>query len=295
MKILEEPINLTGDSTIKIKWGEIPRFPFPLHVHSYCEILYVPEFHGTKFVGDCIESFERHELILMAGNLPHFWRRDETSRPGEPERKFRRMVVHFPDDFLGQALNVYPEFASIRSLMEKASRGISFLEPDSSRIGRQLLKLNTLDGFRQIIQFLKILHKMAQVDNYRLLASEAYNAGTENRADDRLHKVTHFLAYNYGQRISLNEVAELAGMHPTAFSRYFKEKTGKQFTVYLNELRIGFACKLLVNGKLQISEISFETGYNNLSNFNRTFKAVTGLTPTDYQKKYLQTAIFPKN
>ena len=225
---------------------------------------------------------------MVAGNLPHFWRNDECYYTEGSPLRASRIVVQFPLDFLKPHIETYPEFLPIRNLLLRSEKGIRFLPPHNVEIGEMLLDLPHLSGFRQIMGFLELLNHMSQITNYKLLASDAYQPGRHEIFDNRLEKVMRFLTYNYQNQISLDEVAEIAGLHPTSFCRYFKDKTGKQLSVYLNELRIGFSCKLLIKGSMQVSQICYETGFNNLSNFNRTFKSITGLTPTQYQDQFLK-------
>jgi len=288
MKIMHEKIDFPGQSTLKFKLGDIPFFNYPWHYHSEYEIIHLLESTGTRFVADHIEPFGPGDTVMVAGNLPHLWRNDDTYYTEGSPLRANRIIVQFPYDFLKPHIDNYPEFLSIRNLLIRSEKGIRFLEPHNDEIGKMLLELPRLSGFRQIMGFMEILNHMSLITNYKLLASDAYQPGRHEIFDNRLEKVMRFLTYHYQNHISLDEVAELAGMHPTSFCRYFKDKTGKQLSVYLNELRIGFSCKLLIKGTMQVSQICYETGFNNLSNFNRTFKSITGLTPTQYQDQFLK-------
>lgn len=287
-KIMHEQIDFPGQSTIRFKWGEIPFFTYPWHYHSEYEILYLIESTGTRFVADHIEPFGPGDLVMVAGDLPHYWRNDEEYYLPGTGLKAKRFVIQFPRDFMQPVINTYPEFLTIKNLLLRSEKGIRFLPPQNDEIGQMLLELRDFSGFRQIMRFLEILNYMAQNTNYKLLASDAYQPGRHEIFDNRLEKVIRFLTHNYQTQVRLEEVAQIAGMHPTAFCRYFKDKTGKQVSTYLNELRIGFACRLLINGAMQVSQICYETGFNNLSNFNRTFRKITGMTPTQYQEEMMK-------
>lgn len=286
MKIMHEHIDFPGQSTLKIKWGEIPFFNYPWHFHTEYEVLYLLESTGTRYVADSIEPFGPGDLVMVAGNLPHYWRNDDEYYKGNPDLKAKRIVVQFPNDYMKPHLDTYPEFRTIKNLLARSEKGIRFFPPEADVIGHMLLELLDLTGFRQLIRFTEIMYEMSLNTNYKLLASEAYKPGNHVISDNRLDKINRFLTYNYQNEITLQEVAEIAGLHPTAFCRYFKEKTGKSLSVYLNELRIGFACKLLMKGNMQVSQVCYETGFNNLSNFNRTFKQITRLTPSHYRENY---------
>lgn len=285
---MPEYIDFSDQNTIKLKWGDIPCFGYPWHYHSEYEIIYILDSTGTRFVADHIGRFDPGELVMLAGNLPHFWRSDEKYYRGDPGLNLRRLVVQFPNDFMQYQINNHPEFAAVKKLLINSEKGIRFLPPQSENIGRMLLGLTRLKGFRQLIRFLEILQYMAQIEGYKLLASDAYKSGENTIFDERLQKIMKYLVSNYHNNITLDEVANLAGMQRNAFCRYFKEKTSMNLSAHLNELRIGFACKLLSRGDMRVMQICYETGFNNLSGFYRTFKKITGLTPRQYQKQILK-------
>jgi AraC-like DNA-binding protein len=132
----------------------------------------------------------------------------------------------------------------------------------------------------------ELLQVLAKTDKYKLLAGELYQQENYNFSNFRLTKIIQFLNTNYQRKIELEKVADIANLHPAAFCRFFKEKTGKSLSEYVNDMRIGYACRLLIEGKMSVSQISFQSGFNNLSNFNRTFKKHTGFTPTNYSQEF---------
>jgi len=136
------------------------------------------------------------------------------------------------------------------------------------------------------LMLLQILESMAHTDNYRLLAGELYRKSIHDFNGDRLAKVMHYINVSYRRKIELGEVSEIANLHPAAFSRFFKEKTGKTFIHFINNMRISYACKLIIENQLSVSEVCYESGFNNISNFNRTFKKQTGYTPTEYYDQF---------
>ena len=282
---MEEYIDFSDQSTLRLKWGDLPFSSYPWHYHSEHEIIYLLESTGTRFVADHIENFGPGDLVMLAGNLPHYWHSDEKYRKGDPDLFARRLVVHFPNDFMKDQINTCAEFAALKSLFKNSEKGIRFLPPQSEKIGQMLLQLLQLKGFEQLRWFLEVLQHMAQNTNYILLTSDAYNLDHYAVTSKRLREVIRYMMSNIHNHISLDEMASLAGMQRTAFCRFFKEETGRSCITYLNELKIGFACKLLVKGDMSILRICYETGFNSLSGFNRTFKRITGLNPKQYQKR----------
>lgn len=282
MKLMHEQIDFPGRSPVKVKWREMPFFTYPWHFHSEFEILYVMEGFGTRFVADNIETFQSGDMALIGSNLPHFWRSDESYLNSGGKLKVKYLVIQFPDDFLREEIANYPEFHLIGELLQRASRGIGFSSEFTTRISRKLIKMAQKTGFERIILLQELLQILAKTNDYKLLAGELYQFENHDFTNDRLTKVMHFLNTNYQRKIELVKVAEIANLHPSAFCRYFKEKTGKSLSEFISDMRISYACRLIIEGKLSVSQICFESGFNNISNFNRTFKNHTGFTPTNY-------------
>ena len=283
---MHEHIDFPLQSAIKVKWQRKPHFTYPWHFHSEYEILYVIEGTGTSFVADNIEHFGSGDLAMLGSNLPHFWRSDEKYHLPDSKEKINYIVIQFPGDLFREPIFEYPEFHVIQKLFERSSRGIRFLPAFSEKMGKQVLKVAQSSGFERVILLLKLLHELAKTEKYKLLAGELYHHQNHDFTDDRLTKVLHFLTTRYQQKIELEQVAEIAHLHPSAFCRFFKEKTGKSFSEYVTDLRISYACRLILDDRLSISQICFECGYNNISNFNRSFKKHTRYTPTEYYTEF---------
>jgi len=282
MKIMHEHIDFPGLSTVKVKICDKPHFTYPWHFHPEFEMLYVIEGSGTRFVADNIEEFKSGDLTLLGSTLPHFWRSDEKYLKNEEDLRVKYVVIQFPSDFFKCEIQSYPEYHLIGDLLKRASRGVWFSPGFSEKVRKKVLKVANSIGFKRVIGMQELLHEMAKTNEYRLLAGELYQPESHNLSNFRLAKVIQFLNTNYQQKIELEKVAEIANLHPAAFCRFFKEKSGKPLSEYVNDLRISYACRLIIDGKLSVSQISYESGFNNLSNFNRTFKKHTGLAPTQY-------------
>ncbi|MFW6290396.1 MAG: AraC family transcriptional regulator [Mariniphaga sp.] len=291
MKAMQEHIDFPLRSAVKVKWQRKPRFTYPWHFHSEIEILYVIDGTGTSYVADNIESFESGDLALLGSNLPHFWRSDEKYHAHGSDENVNYIVVQFPVDLFRESLFEYPEFHVMQQLFKRASRGLRFEPPFAQKAGKQILKIAYAKGFERVILLLKLLHQMATTENYRVLAGALYNQQDHDFTNNRLTRILHFISTSYQQKIELEKVAEIAHLHPSAFCRFFREKTGKSLSEYVTDLRISYACKLIIEGKLSVSQICYESGFNNLSNFNRSFKKHTGFTPTDYYRNFRGTAL----
>jgi AraC-like DNA-binding protein/mannose-6-phosphate isomerase-like protein (cupin superfamily) len=279
---MQEHIDFPGRSAVKVKIREMPHFTYPWHFHPEFELLYVIDGTGTSFVADSIEEFSSGDLALIGSNLPHFWRSDDKYLNSEGKLKIKYIVIQFPHDFLKDEVSKYPEYHLIGELLDNASQGIRFSPIFALQISKMILKVAKTSGFERIISLQQLLQVLAKTKEFKLLAGNLYQNENHNFTNLRLTKVMQFLNTNYQRKIELGKIAAIANLHPAAFCRFFKEKSGKSLSEYVNDLRIGYACRLIIDGKLSISQISYESGFNNLSNFNRTFKKHTGFTPTDY-------------
>ena len=290
MKIMHEQVSFAPRTMLKVKWDDFPHFTYPWHFHSEFEIVYVLKSSGKRFVADSVESFQEGDITLMGSYLPHFWKSDVPDGIEEGSR-VNAIVVQFHKDFFRDEINSYPEFHNINELLKRAARGIHFNKTSGEKIGKMLKRLLKLNGLERMLYFIKLMDTMGRTENYRILASKAYLLEEHKELNNRLDKIMHFINTNYQRKITQEEVATKIGMTTAAFCRYFKGKTGKGFIFFINEMRIGYACKLLIENHLSISQICFECGFNNISNFNRIFKRQTGYTPGEYQQQFIKATV----
>ena len=290
MKIMHEQVSFAPRTMLKVKWDDFPHFTYPWHFHSEFEIVYVLKSSGKRFVADSVEPFQEGDITLMGSNLPHFWKSEIQNNP-ENSNRVNAIVVQFHKDFFRDEISAYPEFHRISELLKRAARGIHFNNPSGEKIGKMLKRLLKLNGLDRMLYFIKLMDTMSRIENYRILASKAYLLEDHRELNNRLDKIMHFINTNYQRKITQEEVAAKIGMTTASFCRYFKEKTGKGFIFFVNEMRIGYACKLLIENHLSISQICFECGFNNISNFNRMFKRQTGYTPGEDQQQFIGATV----
>jgi AraC-like DNA-binding protein len=291
MKIKHEQISFPPRTMLKVKWDDFPHFTYPWHFHSEFEIVYVLKSSGKRFVADSIEPFSEGDLTLMGSNLPHFWKSEDINSPTNENLRVNAIVVQFHKDFFRDEINTYPEFHRISELLKKASRGVHFPSPGNEKIGKMMKRLLKLNGLDRMLYFIKLMDTMARTVNCRTLASTAYQLEEHKELNSRLDKIMHFINTNYQRKITQEEIAARIGMSTVAFCRYFKEKTGKGFIFFINEMRVGYACKLLIENHLSVTQICFECGFSNLSNFNRTFKRLTSYTPGEYRQQFVRATV----
>ena len=180
-----------------------------------------------------------------------------------------------------------PEMSSIDNLLKNARYGIKFVG-DTTLMINQIKKLENLSGVDKAVCFIQLLNLLAKHENFDLLSSVGFVDSFKMSGEKNLEKVYEYIIKNFKENISLTDVAKVANMNPSAFSRFFKRVNRKTYSEYLNEVRVGYACKLLMEEKYNISEICFDSGFNNISNFNRQFKKTTSYSPSDYMRLHLK-------
>ena len=282
---MHEQVDLPGGSPLKVKWDDFPHFTFPWHYHSEYEIVYIIKSTGTRYVGDNVGRFSDGNLVLIGSNVPHLWKNSQEYYAENSPLRVNAIVIQFPDDFVQGLRDSYPEFQNIRQLLKRAERGVCFSPSDAKIFGDQLMNLLTLKGFERLLVFISIFEQMATVKDYSLLASEFYKTTAAIGSDQRLSKILSYIQLNYQDELSVGALAKKFNMNTTAFCRYFKEKTSKPLIQYINEMRVGYACKLLMDKSLTVSEICFKCGFNNVSNFNRTFNRINNCSPSIYRQQ----------
>ncbi len=286
---MHELITFPGGEYLKVKWDEFDHFTFPWHFHNEYEIIFVEESFGKKFVGDRIEPFGKGDLVLLGSGLPHFWKNDHVYYENDPGKIVKAVVVHFPGNFMESEINEFGDLTSVRNLLSSASRGIAIDAPDNIPIGKKVKKLLRVSGVARFLLFFEILKDMAESEHYHLMATRGFENDLSQfeMQNRRLIKTLQFINRNYTNKITLEDVARKFGFNASYLSRYFKKNTGKSFVSYINELRINYACRLLIDNDLSVTQICYECGFNNLSHFYRTFKKRVKLMPKEYQKQYL--------
>ncbi len=270
-------------SSFLIHRFESPYFESPWHFHPEIEIVLCDGGYGQKFIGNHISDYEKGDLILLGSNLPHWFKADDNFyKKEEQKEKPASLVVQFNENLLAQNGQLL-ELENIFGLLQKAKHGVEFLGSGKKEFAVELQYLLKQGSFEKYLGLIKLLHKMANYSQIRLL-SDFEMVGLNSKESDRLSLVFDYVLKNYKNIITLPEVAEILNLNESAFCRFFKQRTQKTFVEFVNEIRLNQACKLLKNSKLTILDICFEVGFNNLSNFNRQFKKQIGKSPMEYRK-----------
>jgi AraC-like DNA-binding protein/quercetin dioxygenase-like cupin family protein len=246
------------------------------HYHPEYEIVYVPKGNGKRHVGHHVSTYTEGELVFLGPNLPHL------NFGHGVVGDFEEIVVQLREDFLGKDFLQKPELEAVRRLFERAHQGMAFHGETKKRVGRQVALLVTLLPFERILALLTIFQQLAVSTEYQILNAESISLDINGRGQERINRIYGYVETNYAQPIDIHNVASLANMTVPAFCRYFRKMTQMTFTDFVNEFRITQARKLLTSDR-SIGDVCYESGFNNLSHFNKVFRQRTGQTPGMYR------------
>lgn len=259
---------------------ETTTFDHPYHYHPEYELTLITAGSGHRFVGDHTDTFVSNDLVLLGKDLPHCW-----LDFGQSKHLVSAVVIQFRDDCLGEGFFDLPEMHRIQLLLKRAGRGIHFLKADDLLM-QDLRSLPHLAGPDKLITFLSVMNRLSVTDDFAILSAKEYSTMPTGSKFSRIDKVFQYVSTEFHSAIDLSKIAGLVHMTPSAFCHYFKKYTKKTFTQYVNEVRIGYACKLLMESDLNVSEVCYQSGYNSLSRFNKCFKKITKKTPLNYRKHF---------
>lgn len=271
------------------KMLQAPYFDPNWHFHPEYQLFVVLQGTGTRFIGDHVKAFKSGDVVFTGPNLPHLWRSDPEYFEGHKELLAQGVVIYFHESFLGKSFLEKEETIRLKQLFMKVFRGMEITGNTAVRVTTMMKELLQLEGFDRILQLLNILNVLANTTDYELLSSAGYRNSLKESDTERMNKVHAYVMKNFRNRISLEEVAAIAYMTPSSFSRYFKTHANKTFSEFVTEIRIGHACKLLIEKKINISQACYESGFQTLSNFNRQFKSITLRSPLEYKKEYSES------
>lgn len=252
------------------------------HFHPEIELVFISGADGTRHVGDHISKYVESDLVLIGSYIPHL------NFDFGVKTEYEKTVLHLQEDFLADILIQTPELASLSTLFQNASYGISFGKKTIEKIGTRLKSLHELGGFKRFLEVLDILHQLAATQDYTLLHTQPYRNSFHKKEQERLRRIYDYIHNYYSERISIEQVASLAHLSPEAFCRYFKRMTRLTFVEFLNRYRISQSKRLLL-ADMTIAEVSYACGFESLSYFNRIFKKYNGEAPSVFRKRFSMT------
>ncbi len=280
MKAILEKISPTENYSFKAMDFRVRRFRSPFHYHPEIELTFIASSSGQRFVGDHIGRFASGDLVLMGPNLPHMYINDETFTGPAHSICWQFLPECLGPDFFQRA-----EMKEIRLLLEKSKVGLSFYGRTRDKVAVLMAQFWNHEGTARILAFLNVLEILARSKDYRTLASPAYSPSLSLYQGERINRVCELISKKFKEGITQSEAARMARMSGPSFSRFFKRATNKTFRSFLNEVRIGYASQLLSETDHTVAEACYESGFGNLSNFNRQFLKLKKVSPRVYRKK----------
>lgn len=260
-------------------------FPYPWHYHPEYELVLITKSTGRRMVGDHIGYFQDDDLVFMGPLLPHVWVNDTEYVTGQAKSSAEAIVIQFLESFLGDFFINIPELEPLKKILRQSKRGIAINGKTRERINNLMKKMLYQNGLQRLASLFTIFDILSGCSEYELLANPTYEQQVQfTNCSDRFNKITEYIMRNFTNDISLPEIAGIANMGVTAFCNFFKQHHKVTFVEYLNTVKIGHACKMLSEKDENIVGVAYDSGYNTLANFNRQFKKIKKMTPTEYRK-----------
>ncbi len=286
MKPVRFVIPKTSGTSFRVQYDRGSHFYDTIHYHPEYQITLIVKGDGTRFIGNSVERFKAGDVYLIGKNVPHVFRSD--TRYYEPGTLLESYGISFfvNTETLGEHFFDLPEMAPIKRLLELGAHGLVFKNEDRRALIHGIMKIPQFEDFARFQHILSLLNSMAHAQDMFTLSSVPFVEPSSDAEHERINVVFQYLSTHFTQEISLDTIANVASMTTNSFCRYFKKRTGKPFSNFLNDMRIEYACHLIAGSMRSYGEVAMECGYNNLSYFNRQFKLIMGLTPRQYRNKY---------
>ncbi|MGY4383969.1 AraC-like DNA-binding protein [Pedobacter sp. UYP24] len=282
LKVSNNPVN-----SFSARRDEVPYINNKWHYHAEVELIYFKKGNGTQFIGDSIKRFRSGDVLLVGAHLPHYWRFDDIYFNEEQKTNADVLVVHFGENFWGSQFLALPENKILKTILEKAQRGLKVNDKQKKHIGELMEFILLAEGPKRIIYLMEALAAIEASAQLTQLSSIGFRHNYEDKENDRINTIYNYSIANFKRKIQMEEMSSVASISPNSFCRYFKSRTGKTYTQFISEIRVGHACKLLIEDIMNVKQICYESGFNNFASFHKHFKVITGKSPLTYQKSYL--------
>lgn len=264
----------------------LKHFVVPWHFHPEIELMLITNGKGTRFIGDSIESFDAGDLVMVGPNLAHVWKNSADHYMDETDCVAACTYCVFNEDSFGKQFFDIPENHKIKELITKSERGIKFGSKITAEVSDLIVQAAGKKGIEQFIALMTILNALSNTDDYTFLSTIGFNGKIQAFDLNRLNRVLEYVMQNFRNDIKLEDVAAEANMSPTSFCRYFKSRTNKTVMQFINEIRIGYAHKMLLETQYNVEQICYECGFKNVSNFYEQFHRITGTSPFKFRKEH---------
>ena len=283
MKAILEKVITIEPVTLKVEFYSKPRFEMPYHYHPENEMVLITKGEGFRYVGDHCEPFEPDDLVLIKGNVPHFWESPRDRNSQRRRSSAESVYIQFPDSVFPQNFRQMVEFKCITEVLEKSGRGIKITHPLKNSLVSQVKGMLNLPYFERLVRLYEILNMIGSSQDYELLCSPEFSGNITDSDSVVINKVYSALLENFKTNLTLDQLAVRSNMNKSALCRYFKQKTGSPIIDMLVKIRVGHACRLISNN-VPIPEACFESGFNTIENFNKMFRRHIGKSPGEFKK-----------
>lgn len=285
MQAILRKIDSNANNSFIARTDMVSHFYNKWHFHPELELTHIIHGKGNRFVGDNIDFFEDGDLVMIGSNLPHVWKNDISYFEGREDQIAMANVIQFLPNFFGETFYNLKEIKNINFLFEKSQLGLKIVGTTRNIVIKLISQIFETDSsLKRLCILLEILETIAISDEIQQLSSKGFVDAYQRLDTQRINKVYEFTINQYHRKILIDEVAVIANMSVSNFCKYFKSRTQKTYIQLLTEVRIGFACQMLIENRKSVQQIAFDCGFHNLSNFNRTFKIQKHQKPIEYKQ-----------
>ncbi|MHA4845036.1 AraC family transcriptional regulator [Flavitalea antarctica] len=282
MKPLIQKLPLNAETSFIAKTFRTPHFEVSWHQHIELELILFTEGTGMSFIGNAVGEFNTGDIFFIGSNVPH------TFQKHQGDQIASAVVVQFTDTFWGKQFLQIPETKQAVQLFDLSMKGLKIEGSVKKALGKLIQQLEHAEGFSRISTLCNCLQIILDNKNNVCLSSDHMNV-LNTKSKERLDKIFQYTITNFQQPLSLQQIAQIANMSITAFCSYFKKSTKKSYIEFLNEVRVGYACKLLQDTDKPIRDICYECGYNTPENFNKQFLSIKKVTPRAFRNQFRLT------
>jgi AraC-like DNA-binding protein/quercetin dioxygenase-like cupin family protein len=279
-------VNKGANCSISVRQDFVPHNNNWWHYHTEVELIHFEKGQGTHFIGDYVKRFNRGDIVLIGSSLPHYTRFDDEYFQDTENFVPDIRVVHFSDNLGAEELLLLPEMKGVRSVLEKSRRGLKLTGSHANKAAALMEKMLTAQGLDRLLLLFQVLNVFANARDVTMLSSIGFKPNLAEHENSRINDVYEYTLKNFRNRIELEEIARVANLSTNSFCRYFKSRTKKTYTRFLLELRVGHACKLLIEDNLNIKQVCYNCGFNNLTSFHKYFRQITGKSPRAYKNEF---------
>ncbi len=283
LKVINNPA-----CSFSVRQDMVPCINNRWHYHPEIELIHFKKGDGTQFLGDNIKLFGSGDVLLIGTEIPHYWSFNEEYFEEFPITRPDVRVAHFCENFWGSQFLDLPENQAIKVILQKAKRGVQVIGKTRELVAESMEKMLTAQNTEKIILLIQALSAISNSEEIELVSSIGFQPNIQQTEDDRINAIYQYSLINYKRRIQTEEIACVANMTPNSFCRYFKSRTRKTYSNFLSEIRVGVACKLLLENRISSKQICYESGFHNFASFHKYFKLFTNKTPLNYQQSYIR-------